>query len=179
MPAAVIAFATSIAAAALIFHSWRRGQLAWAALAGWLAAFASAFTWSRVLGVEFGVVYAIMVFVCLVWVAVALMVEAPKAAAEAPRPFQALRGPAIQDGVKHGLRFLLSVPAAGVLAMMLCVALALYLPWTMPAKFALAIFLYPVLWGALSVWICAQADVLRPALVSLGLFVFSSLLLFL
>lgn len=173
------AFALSIAAASLIYHSWRAGKSAWLACAGWLAAFGSAWVWSWAVGPEFGVIYAIIVFVCLVWAAIAFTMEARNPTRQMiGRPFQRMRWPELQDSRKHGMLFLLAVPAAGVISMLLSVALVLYLPWSMPVKFAVAIFLYPVLWGALSAWICAQVKVVRPVLVSAGLLTVSSVLLF-
>lgn len=179
MLAGLTAFALSIVATGLIHHAWRSADAAWAAVAGWLLAFGSAFVWSLALGPEIGATYAIMVFVCLIWMTVAWTVEMPKAAGGSdPRPVRRMYRPGARDYARQGAMFLLSVPAAGVVAMMLSVALVLYLPWTMTLKFAVAIFLYPLLWGALSAWVCAQDALVRPALVSLGLFVLASLLLF-
>src|SRR5690606_34894422 len=119
-----------------------------------LVALLSMFVWSWALGAEIGLCYALGVFACFVWMEIALTAEARKNAATiAQRPFAALERPRVRACLKHGTIFLLSVPAAGVIAMMLSVALVLYLPWTLPVKFAVAIFVYPVLWGALSVWI--------------------------
>lgn len=173
------ACASTAAAAVLVFQGWRRSDAAWASAAGWLMALMSMFAWSWALGAEIGLCYALGVFACFVWAEIALTADARKAvAAAAQRPFAALQRPGARACLRHGALFLLSVPAAGVIAMMLSVALVLYLPWTMPVKFAVAIFAYPVLWGLLSVWICAQQALLKPALVNLGLLAFSALLLF-
>jgi len=177
--AGLIALAISITASGLVYYSWRRSGNAWAAAAGWLLAFGSAFAWVRALGAEFGVSYAIIIFTCLVWAAVALNVEATGAAGQsATRPLQAMHWPGARDWGRHGGLFLLSVPVAGVVALMLSVALVLPLPWSLLHKLTAAIFLYPVLWGALSAWICAQDKLARPALVCLGLAAVSALLLF-
>jgi hypothetical protein len=146
-------------------------------LAPWRRALA--FLWSWALGAEIGVCYALGVFACFIWAEIALTAEARKSVATAAqRPFAALEGPGVRACVKHGTLFLLCVPAAGVIAMMLSVALVLYLPWSLTLKFAVAIFLYPLVWGALSVWICAQNALLKPVLVNFGLLAVSSLILF-
>lgn len=180
MYTALIALLLTCAAAALVFFSWRQGKRVWAAALGWLLAFASILPWSRALGPEIGICYAIMVFVCLVWAAVVWNME-PARAGAAPggqRSFQALHRPSAREYGKHGLLFLLSVPGAGILALMLTAALVLPLAWTMPVKVALVIFLFPVVWGAFSVWICAQEKLLKPLLASVLVLAVSSLLLF-
>lgn len=179
MLAILLATTSSASAAALIFNGWRRSDAGWASAAGWLVALASMFVWAWALGPEIGVCYALGVFACFVWVEIAMTAEARKSvAAAAQRPFAAMQRPGVRAYFKHGSIFLLSVPAAGVIAMMLSVALVLYLPWSLTLKFAVAIFLYPVVWGVLSAWICAQDALLKPALVNLGLLAFSALLLF-
>lgn len=179
MFAGLTALAVSTTGAGLILYSWRHRNTAWAAFTGWLVAFASAFVWSWALGPELGATYAIIVFVCLVWAEIGFTAETGKYAVESSRrPWQQLYRPVMQDYCKHLILFLLSVPASGVITMMLSVALVLYLPWTMPVKFAVAILLYPVLWGALSAWIGAQVKLVKPLLVTTALLVVSSLLLF-
>lgn len=175
----LLACICSAAAAISIFQGWRHSNAGWASAAGWLVALASILVWSLALGPEIGVCYALGVFACFVWVEIALTAEARRlVAAVAQRPFVAMQRPGVRACLRHGTIFLLSVPAAGVIAMMSSVALVLYLPWSLTLKFAVAIFLYPVVWGVLSVWICAQDKLLKPALVNLGLLAFSALLLF-
>lgn len=175
----LLATTSSAAAACLIFQGWRRADARMFASAGWLLALLSMFAWSWALGPEVGVCYALGVFACFVWVEIALTADARKTVAAAvQRPFAALQRPGAQAWLKHGTIFLLSVPAAGVIAMMLSIALVLYLPWAMPLKFAVAVFVYPVVWGVLGVWICAQDALLKPVLVNVGLAAFSALLLF-
>ncbi|PCJ23367.1 MAG: hypothetical protein COA96_11970 [SAR86 cluster bacterium] len=181
----LIAFVFSLASVIVIYWSWRRPGRTVIALIGWLLALASVIIWIRALGPEFGVTYSTIVFVCLIWLGVILnrlssqSKEKMQNADQTPlRPYQALTLPTLSSQLKHGSLFLLSVPLSGLLTMMLSVALVLYLPWTMLHKVTAAIFLYPVLWGALSAWICAQKNPLRPALASAGLLVISSFLLF-
>lgn len=175
----ILAFLMSAAAALLVFYSWRQGRGAWAAVAGWILAFGSALPWSWTLGAEIGICYAIMVFVCLVWLEVTWNMEPARLRAGAqPRRFQPLHRPLARDYLKHGLLFLLSVPVAGILTLMLAAALVLPLAWTMSVKVAVVIFLFPVLWGAYSVWICAQDTLLKPLLASAFVLAASSLLLF-
>ena len=173
-----LACISSAAAAGLVFQGWRR-RATWLAAGGWLVALVSMFVWARALGPEVGLCYALGVFACFVWVEIALTAEARRTAvATLQRPFAALQRPGARAWFRHGTIFLLSVPAAGVIAMMLSIALVIYLPWATPLKFAVAIFAYPVLWGVLSVWICAQEALLKPVLVNAGLLALSALLLF-
>jgi len=175
---ALLSMVLSLAAAGLIYYSWRQRGKALLAAAGWLLALASVFGWSRVLGAEIGTIYAIAIFTCLAWGAVAFNAEAPKAAAAGARPFQGLQRPQLRGMFHHSVLFLLSVPAAGVIAMMLSIALVLHLPWPLLDRAAVAIFVYPVLWGALGVWICAQEQLLKPVLASAGLLLLSSLVMY-
>lgn len=174
----LIAIALSIAAAGLIYYSWRHSGKSLLAAAGWLLALVSVFAWSWALGAEIGTTYAIAIFACVVWGAVAFNAEAPKAVAAAARPFQRLQRPQLRGVFHHTVMFLLSVPAAGVIAMMLSIALVLHLPWPLLNRAAVAIFLYPVLWGAFGVWICAQERLLKPVLASAGLLILSSLVMY-
>tara|TARA_R110001599_G_scaffold75898_1_gene207887 strand:- start:295 stop:849 length:555 start_codon:yes stop_codon:yes gene_type:complete len=175
----LIALLLSTAAAGLIYYSWqRRGQL-WAATIGWLLALFSTFVWSRALGPEIGVTYAIFLFICLAWVLAALNKEAARTdSSSTMRPYQAMHWPQIRDYVKHSVLFLLSVPATAAISMMLSVALVLHLPLSMLYKVTIAIFLYPLLWGALSVWVCAQEKLLKPTIACVGLTIIASLALF-
>ncbi len=162
-----------------IFLSWQRRNMPFVALSGWMLAGLSLVLWSWALGPEFGVTYATIVFVMLVWVRVGMGMDSPKRSGDvAERPYRALTLAPAPVLLKHSGIFLLSVPVTGVLTLMLSVALVLHLPWTLLTRGAVAIFLYPVLWGALSAWICTQEKLLKPVLVSLALFLASSLLLF-
>ena len=175
----LISIFLSLAAAGLIYYSWRQRGKNLLAAAGWLLAVVSVFAWSAALGAEIGTTYAIAIFTCLVWGAVAFNAEAPKAvAASGARPFQSLQRPQLRGVFHHSVLFLLSVPAAGVIAMMLSIALVLHLPWPLLNRAAIAIFLYPVLWGALGYWICAQERLLKPVLASAGLLTLSSLVMY-
>lgn len=168
----------SVAAAVLVFLGWRRGGRAWLALTGWLLAFGSILPWSAALGPQIGLCYAIMVFTCLVWTEVAFNMEASRAAVpSAAREFQTLQLPRLRSCSRHGVLFLLAVPGACMATLLLTVALVVPLAWAMPAKVALAIFLFPVLWGAFSVWICAQDHMLKPILASFAILALSSLIL--
>jgi len=176
--AALISIVLSLAAAGLIYYSWRQPGKSVLAAAGWLLALISVFAWSRLLGAEIGTTYAIAIFTCLTWGAVAFNAEAPKALAAARRPFQRLQRPQLRGVFHHLVMFLLSVPAAGTIAMMLSIALVLHLPWPLLNRAAIAIFVYPVLWGALGVWIWAQERLLKPVLASAGLLILSSLVMY-
>lgn len=175
----LLAFANSLAAVGFIYWSWRQRGMAMLALAGWLLALTSVVLWSWVLGPQFGVTYAVIIFLCMMWGNVFLGREDPPLLSQvSERPYQALAFPNKSIFLKNCALFLLSVPLTGLLALMLSVAFVLYLPWTMLYKVAVAIFLYPVLWGALSGWICAQKNLVKPAVTTAGLFVISGLVLF-
>lgn len=149
------------------------------ALTGWLLAVASLFSWSAAFGAEFGVTYAVIVFACLVWALVFASRDATAAGQRAPaRVLQPLARPVPARVLGQSAKFLLSVPAAGVLALLLSVAVVLYMPLTLLTKIALAILLYPLFWAALSAWICAQQHLAKPAVIMTGLLLFSSLVLF-
>lgn len=174
----LISLAITIAAAYLIYYSWQRRGQAWAAAAGWLLALSSVFVWPWALGPEIGVTYAIILFICLVWVLAAFNKEAARASNQTSlRPYQRIQWPQPQNYIKHSVLFVLSVPATGVIALVLSVALVLHLPLSLLYKVTIAIFAYPLIWGALSAWICAQDKLLKPTLVSVGLLIFASLAL--
>ena len=169
----------TVLAAGLIFHSWRRSGAHWAALAGWLSAFASPFVWAQALGAEVGVIYAISAFICLVWLVVVFTAPARVASGGAvARPYQPLRWATPSVSTKQLMVFLLSVPTMGVITMMLSVGLVQHTAWNATVKFAVAMVLYPVLWGALSTWVAAQTALLKPTVVSVVLFVLAALLMF-
>ena len=194
MTEGLMAGLTSVLAVACIYWSWcERGQ-AMVAATGWLLALGSAVVWSHALGPEFGVTYAMIVFMCLTWLVVLVNTRSTSKGSAgtgssrvdtrssesrvALRPYQTLAKPQVADIIKHGGLFMLSVPVTGVLTLMLSVAAVLYLPWTLLNKIAVAIFLWPVLWGALSAWIGAQKNIGRPVIAIAVLFLISGLALF-
>ena len=131
------------------------------------------------MGTEIGITYAVIIFIFLIWIEVALGMGKSRLAGESvQRPFQKLHWPTVSDACRHVMIFLFSIPGAGVIALALSVGAVLHLPWTMTNKFAAAIFLYPVVWGALSAWICAQNKLIKPTMISLGLIVVTCSLLF-
>ena len=116
----------------------------------------------------------------LVWLEIVRSMEPGRADTRTDgRQFHALSRPGLKAWLRHSGLFLLSVPAAGLITLLLSAALVLALPWSLPAQAAVAIFVYPVLWGGLSAWVCAQERLLKPTLVSAGLLACSGLLLYL
>lgn len=189
MMAGMMAGLTSLLAVVCIYWSWRKPGQVVVASTGWLLALGSAIVWSIAFGPEFGVTYAIIAFMCLTWLAVLIGTDSSRTATTGTeagngesravvRPYRRLAGPSTADMLRHGTLFLLSVPATGVLTLILSVAMVLYLPWTMLNKIAVAIFLWPVLWGALSAWISAQEKIMRPTVVVIALLFIGSLALF-
>jgi hypothetical protein len=175
----LIALLMSFCAVGCIYWSWRQRGNWLLAFAGWLLVIVSMFSWSAVSGPEFGTTYALIAMACAAWLLVLSNRDAAGADSRAAeRTLRLVQRPPGISVVKQGARFLLSVPVAGLLALMLSVALVLYLPWTLLTKIAVAIFLYPVLWGALSAWICAQEKIIKPAMAVGGLFLISSVMLF-
>lgn len=173
-----ISIAVSLASVTAIYMSWWQRGLALLSLFGWLLALISILLWSRALGPEFGVSYAIMVFVCLVWGYIAWDKDTSKTTDETVvRPYRAPSFPELSALLKHGGLFLVSVPASGVVALMLSVALVIWLPWALLTQVAVAVFLYPVIWGAMAAWICAQQSVLKPALLTVVFTLLSGLIL--
>lgn len=176
----ILALLASAAGAGLVFLGWRREQGAALAAAGWLLAFVAILPWSWALGAEIGSCYAIMVFVCLAWAAVTWnrdVVTDRWRGVSAGRVLQRLHRPGLKACALQLLRFLLAVPVAGLASLMLASALVLPLSWSMSAKVAAVIFVFPLLWGAFSVWICAQERLLRPVLANIALCALGGLLL--
>lgn len=173
----LIALLISLAAAGLIYFSWRARGNALAATAGWVLAFGSAFAWSQVLGPEIGTCYAFMIFVCLIWLVVIYNLE-PGKSTSAQRPLLPVHLPSSGTIVRHSIFFLLSVPVSGVTTLLVTVTLVIHLPWSVPLRLAVGIFAYPLLWGGYSAWICAHKKLLKPAMLSVGLLTISSLILF-
>src|SRR5690606_37370784 len=95
----------------------------------------------------------------------------------AGRVFRSLHRPGLEACTVQVLRILLAVPAAGIASLILVSALVLQFSWGMAAKVAVVIFLFPLLWGAFSVWICAQERLLRPVLANIAVCALGSLLL--
>jgi hypothetical protein len=178
MLAVMMALLVSISTVAMLYGSWRHSQRSWLALAGWALAILSLLLWSRALGPEFGISYAVMVFVCLVWLVVWMAGQTGSSANPSPqRPFRSLTTPGSASLIQHGSLFLLSVPASGLLSLLLSVALVNLLPWSLLTKVAIAVFAFPILWGLLSSWVCSQQSATRPALALGGLGLLGSLLI--
>lgn len=178
MIAGLLALAISISSVGAIYLSWRQREQRWLAFAGWLLAVASMFVWSWALGPEFGVSYSVIVFVCLIWLQVGVGVKASGGVGlSSQRPYRNMTLPDARNLRKHATVFFLSVPVTGVLSLMTTVAMLIHLPWTLLTKLAVSVFVYPLLWGILSSWICTQRSPGRPAIVLISLSMISSILL--
>ena len=119
-----------------------------------------------------------IVFICFAWLMVLLTGGSGKAAyLPSPRVMQKLSLPTAATFSSHGAKFLLAVPLSGVCSLLLTVSLIEQLPWTMLNKIAVSIFVFPVLWGAFSSWVCSQYSTVRPLALLGGLCLFSGLLI--
>lgn len=178
MATTITALLISIVSVSLIYWSWREQGRWLHAFAGWVLAPVSIFAWSAASGPEFGVTYAVIAFACAAWLLAGS--ELDVSAGEdrfSVRTMQRLSCPSARSVLKNVAVFVLSVPATGLLSLMLSVVLVVNLPWSLLSRIGTAIILYPILWGVLSAWICSQEKLAKPATIVGGVFLISSLIL--
>lgn len=167
-----------------VFFSWKNVNKKLLASAGWLLFLFSIFLWIKILGVEFGFTYSIVVFACIVWLVIAIVTltsETNKVAIRTIRPKPYLNKISIDPKSffpKHALLFVLSVPFAGAASILLSLAIVSCFSWTTLNKVCTAIFVMPIIWGGLSAWICANTKPWFSSSVIAGLLSISSIVLF-
>lgn len=132
---------------------------------GWALLMLACLPWSRALGVEFGLAYALMVMTLAAWLLViATAATGPAAAPE--QVAQRLHWPTWRSLVRHTGLFLLVVPVAGVASALACVGAVRLLPWQPANSLTVVIVLQPLIWGALAYWFTAAPRIRRPLAAS-------------
>lgn len=162
---------------ALLNRSWRRATAHRSATTtvGWLLLAGSLAAWVVVAGVEFGPVFAILAVPFLAWLFVGAGIESRQRPSSTPtrRPMQKIEWSRLFE---HAGLFSTAILLAGVAAALLAAALIRWLPGAEADRMALAVLLMPVLWGTLSVWICATEQRLRTCTLVSGLGIAGGLL---
>lgn len=168
----------------LLYLSWRDTwaansiQARLAVPGGWLLQLVAAALWVQASNMELGLAFALLVLPTGAWALVVLN-----------REFRSGRQPASRNGRisppgagtlgRQALRLLAAVPLAGVSSAFAAIALSSLLPWPRASQLSTGILVMPVLWGAASVWACADPRPWRPvlflsiALLSAALFLYA------
>lgn len=164
-----LAILCSLGGLALLYLSWRGtwpagavpGRLA--VPGGWLMQAVAAVLWVQGSNVELGVTYALLVLPLAAW-AVAIFNHEIRSG----RQSVTQNGPVALPGAgtlgRQTLRLLAAVPLSGVASAVTAIALSTLLPWPRASQLSTGILVMPVLWGAASVWVCADPRPWRPVL---------------
>lgn len=151
-----------------LYSSWRRLALSGAAVVAvsWLLIAASLWAWSRAVGAEFGVSFALLALSLFGGLALLVNFEVRERKGDKTATTQAVTIDPRSWG-RHLLLFFATVPLAGVAATFCTVMLCALLPWHPTDKMVLAVLLVPVTWGLAAYWACADTRPLRPVIVLL------------
>lgn len=174
----LLALIISCLAAGSLYASWRSKQIELLNWIGWLLAFSSVYFWSIALGPEFGTVYALLIFTCVIWILVWRNRQEAKRVNDARPVWHQLTRPSVVQVARNSALFVLAVPVTGLVSLMLSLVLVWFFPWTMLNKVTTAIFIMPLIWGGFSAWIIADSRLWLTALSSLGLLILLCLLVF-
>lgn len=170
-----LAVISGLAGTALLYAAWRKLLSgSFAIPLGWVLLLLSLLLWGREAGTEFGTVYALLCIGLCAWAAIGLNDEIRRhrrQRKDVDKPYVQQALPASHSVLQHVLIFLVAVPLAGIVAILLSVGLAALLPWSRVNALVFTVLLLPVLWGAGSYWVCASDRLWRPtlALVMVGL----------
>lgn len=163
----LLAALMTVAGAGLLYVAWtgRMWNGAVAAAGGWLILLLALAPWVQALGVEFGVVVGLLAPSLAAWVWVTWQGRRKDEIARPDqRPWQAGRLPRLSTAGRQVVRFLVAVPAAGLVATWLTIALGRLLPWSEMSRLAAIVILMPVVWGLLSAWLVSAHRWQRPVL---------------
>ena len=155
---------TSFAGIAGLFYRWQMPSPKQRGLRrlGWALLIISAGLWIWAQPVEFGVTFALVVPALLAWLVI--MVKAPPRREARPSSPERLgfRWPAPGALGKHIALFILTVPFAGLVGILLSFTFTDWLPWEAVNRLVMGVFLTPVIWGAASYWLTADTRLWRP-----------------
>ena len=157
----------------LLRVSWRR-QRRLLVLAGWVLVALAAAAWSLAVGVEYGVSYTAMALSVVAWLLVAGNRER-QAAKPDSAAIDAATLPATSAAHKLGT-FLAAGPLAAIASLLAC---ALLVGAVFPVDergngLVLTAFVFPLVWAATAVWVCAVDRLLRPVGILLAIAVVAS-----
>lgn len=169
--------------ALLIFVSWRKNKRSkstdkWKFLRflGWaIVLFAGAF-WSQLKGVEYGVVYWLCSLVFFAWLLITLNSNSSERAQDKrERQFYRLTKDLVSRRV---ITFLMAGPLSMIAACLVALLLGKLIAAEQANQLVWSAFIFPILWGLLSFWICATSKRLVANLLLWGSSLGSGLLIF-
>lgn len=165
----ILAVLSGVAGILLLWWSWRAPQPKPPLFMplGWALLLLSMVLWCYAQGVEFGLVYALMVMTVAAWAVIVAGAETGPVAAQV-QVEQPLRRPGWGALGRHSGLFLLVVPVAGVASAFACVGAMRLLPWQPVNSLIAVIVLQPVVWGALAYWFAATRSLWRPLSASIA-----------
>ncbi|WP_439134824.1 hypothetical protein [Pseudomaricurvus sp.] len=162
-----------------LFAAWRqKPSTPFPVSLGWGLLIVSLYTWSRLLGVEFGIAYALIALSLVAWLLVGVTVDGSRTKLN-EQPSVALSRPSLRTLGKHTALLLLTVVLAGAVSALVGVGMLRLLPMERVNTIIVSILFFPLIWGGLSYWYCAAERLLKPVLVSLGAGALGALAIFL
>ncbi len=175
---ALVCLLLSSSGVGCLYFSWRRKLSSglWVSL-GWLLLATSLLSWSQLLGVEFGVSYALLVLSLVAWLLALASLDRSRVNRQ-QLTSHPLSRPTWRTLGKHSGLMLLTVGVAGSSAALVSVGLLRLLPMQPVNTIVVAVLLLPLLWGLLAYWFCATEHLLKPTLVTVAAGALGALLVF-
>jgi hypothetical protein len=173
----------SLGGLALLYLSWRgtwparSAPARLAAPAGWLLQVVAAVLWVQASNIEFGLAYALLVPALGAW-ALAVFNHEIRAGRQRTTQSGQITLPGAGTLGRQTLRLLAAVPLSGAAAAVTSIALTTMLPWSQTSQLSTGMLVMPLLWGAASVWVCADPRPWRPVLALLIALLLSVLFLY-
>jgi hypothetical protein len=161
-----------------LYASWKRlwPRRHFLVPVGWMLLLAAPYFWLRWQGAEFGISLAILGTGLAAWIAVVanLQIRASRATERA----EPKAAPDPRAVWRHAALFFIAIPLAGMAGALSSTAASRIFPWSLVNEMVLAVFLFPIAWGAAAYWACADATLLRPALGLIAVSALSAAILY-
>jgi hypothetical protein len=166
----ILALSIGTAGIGLLYASWlgRLSSRAIATATGWMLLALSMYVWARSAGVEFGSVFGLIIPALLAWALILSSIDRRNRRARDER-IVINAWPTFPAVLRNLGMFVVTVPLLGAVSAVCSVAFATLIPIGDIDRIVLAVFLMPVLWGALAFWACADSKPRRPLAVVTGL----------
>jgi len=162
-----LAVLISLVGTGILFFFWRRKYPLHgvAIISGWALLLASSVFWVASTGVEFGVVFSLIMPSLYAWVFIVAFSEVKSTGRSRPKPYQVLR-PSYTQFLRNGGLLLLVIVLLAISSTFITLALTSALPIQEIDRLAVGALLLPVVWGGAIVWVLIDGRKFRPLIAN-------------
>ena len=176
----ILAILTGLAGTSVLFMCWRKRYHLHriATLCGWVLLLVSLGFWKAYSGLEFGIVFGLMMPALYAWIFTLMSSELKPPGRTRVQSYRIL-WPTLARVVRNGAWFFLVIPALALSSILITTAFTYLLPIQEINRLATAVLLMPAVWGAAVTWLLIDNRMMRPVLANSVLGLCSACYLFL